>query len=140
MPSVQLFSLQNFGLPLAISLCACVADTQARASAKRSHTVTATAYNLTVAQTDGSPRVGAWGDRLDKLEPGVRAIAVSQDLVEKGLERNQRVRIDKLDGEFVVLDRMPSQWTSRIDIHMDSVDEAREWGEQRVEVSWRETD
>ena len=103
---------------------------------ERSHVVTATAYNSVPEQTDETPHHGAWGDRLDNLEPGVRAIAVSQDLLEQGLERNQRVRIEKLDGEFVVLDRMPSQWTGRIDIHMASLKEAERFGRRRVKVLW----
>lgn len=128
-------AFRNF-LPLALCLCVCSTLTQARTDSKRAETVVATAFSSSTAQTDSSPVRGAWGDRLDKLEPGVRAIAVSQDLVAKGLDRNQRVRIDKLEGEFVVLDRMPSQWTDRIDIHMDSAEEARRWGRKRVELSW----
>src|SRR5688572_16598034 len=81
--------------------------------------VTATAYNSTHAQTDASPHVGAWGDDLDDaVVPGVRVIAVSPDLLKKGLRRGQRVRIHGLKGEFVVLDKMPRRWTRRIDIYM----------------------
>jgi len=103
----------------------------------RKLTVTATAYNSVPAQTDATPHVGAWGDRLDRLEPGVRAIAVSADLVKKGLHRGKRVRIKGLKGEFVVLDRMPRRWHNRIDIHMGKdVRAARRWGRRFVEVRW----
>jgi len=100
--------------------------------------VTATAYNATHAQTDGTPHVGAWGDHLDAaVKPGVRVIAVSQDLLKKGLRRGQRVRIDGLKGEFVVLDKMPRRWTRRIDIYMQKdVRAARQWGRRRVKISW----
>ena len=100
--------------------------------------VTATAYNSTHAQTDGSPHVGAWGDHLDAaVKPGVRVIAVSQDLLKKGLRRGQRVRIHGLKGEFVVLDKMPRRWTRRIDIYMQKdLRAARQWGRRRVKISW----
>ena len=100
--------------------------------------VTATAYNATHAQTDGTPHVGAWGDDLDKKTgPGLRAIAVSPDLLKKGLRRGQRVRIHGLKGEFVVLDKMPRRWKNRIDIYMlKDVRAARNWGRRRVKISW----
>ena len=101
--------------------------------------VTATAYNSTHRQTDATPHVGAWGDDLDRaVEPGLRVIAVSQDLIaEHGLRRGQRVRIHGLKGEFVVLDKMPRRWTHRIDIYMQKdVRAARKWGRRRVKISW----
>jgi 3D (Asp-Asp-Asp) domain-containing protein len=100
--------------------------------------VTATAYNSTHEQTDASPHVGAWGDDLDDaVAPGVRVIAVSQDLLQQGLRRGQRVRIHGLKGEFVVLDKMPKRWTRRVDIYMQKdVRAARQWGRRRVKLSW----
>ena len=105
---------------------------------RASVTVTATAYNATPAQTDGSPHLGAWGDRLDAhVKPGLRVIAVSQDLLKKGLRRGQRVRIHGLKGEFVVLDKMPRRWKNRIDIYMQKdLRAARQWGRRRVTLSW----
>jgi len=101
-------------------------------------TVWATAYNGVHEQTDETPLIGAWGDRLDKaVQPGVRVIAVSPDLLAKGLKRGQRVRIHGLKGEFVVLDKMPRRWKNRIDIYMhQDVHGARKWGKRRVKVSW----
>jgi 3D (Asp-Asp-Asp) domain-containing protein len=96
--------------------------------------VTATAYNAVPAQTDGHPEIAAWGDRL---HPGMRAIAVSPDLLALGLERNARVRIEGLQGEFLVLDKMPSRWTRRIDIFMGrDVRAARAWGKRMVRIEW----
>ena len=106
---------------------------------RRSLNVWATAYNSTDAQTDSTPHVGAWGDDLDDaVQPGLRVIAVSQDLLaEHGLRRGQRVRIHGLKGEFVVLDKMPKRWTHRIDIYMQKdVRAARKWGRRRVKISW----
>lgn len=104
----------------------------------RSLAVTATAYNSLPAQTWGDPRVGAWGDRLDRLPRGVRAIAVSPDLLRQhGLRHGQRVRISGLKGEFVVLDKMPRRWQRRIDIHMgQDLRAARSWGRKPVTLSW----
>lgn len=103
-------------------------------------TVTATAYNSLPNQTDASPHVGAWGDDLDKAtQPGVRVIAVSPDLLKKGLRRGQRVRIKGLKGEFVVLDKMPRRWQNRVDIYMHKdVRAARRWGKRRVKLTWAE--
>jgi 3D (Asp-Asp-Asp) domain-containing protein len=101
----------------------------------RSLDVTAAAYNSTVQQTNESPNVGAWGD---VLEPGMKAIAVSRDLIELGLTRGTRVRIDGLAGEFVVLDKMGKRWRRKIDIYMgEDVDAARRWGVRSVRIHWR---
>jgi len=97
--------------------------------------VEATAYNSVTGQTEGDPEVGAWGDRLD---PGVRSVAVSNDLVELGMKRGTLVRIEGLPGVFVVLDRMPPQWQRRIDIHMgESIDVAKQWGRRKVRIYWQ---
>lgn len=100
--------------------------------------VWATAYNSTDAQTDATPHHGAWGDALDEaVKPGLRVIAVSPDLLQKGLRRGQRVRIHGLKGEFIVLDKMPGRWKNRIDLYMQyDVRAARKWGRRRVKISW----
>lgn len=100
--------------------------------------VTATAYNSAPDQTDATPHIGAWGDDLDRaVGPGLRVIAVSPDLLERGLRRGQRVRIHGLKGEFVVFDKMPRRWHKRIDIYMQNDERAaRKWGRRRVKISW----
>jgi len=99
--------------------------------------VTATAYNSTPAQTVGDQNRGAWGDRL---EPGMKVIAVSPDLVEKGLTRGTTVRIDGVEGEWVVLDRTPSGVTRHIDLYMGvDVAAARQWGRRKVTIRWSST-
>ena len=96
--------------------------------------VTATAYNAVPEQTQGDPEIAAWGDRL---KPGMRVIAVSPDLLELGLVRNARVRIEGLAGEFLVLDKMPRRWVRRIDIFMGhDVRAARAWGKRLVRIEW----
>jgi 3D (Asp-Asp-Asp) domain-containing protein len=104
------------------------------AAAPRSLRVRASAFNSLRGQTDATPSVGAWGDRLT---PGMKAIAVSPDLIEQGLARGQIVRIHGLDGEYVVADRMPARWQRKIDIYMgEDVKAARRWGVRDVEITW----
>jgi 3D (Asp-Asp-Asp) domain-containing protein len=110
------------------------APAEPEAAAPRRLRVKASAYNSLRGQTDATPSIGAWGDRLT---PGMKAIAVSPDLIELGLARGQIVRIHGLDGEYVVADRMPARWQRKIDIYMgEDVTAARRWGVRDVEITW----
>jgi 3D (Asp-Asp-Asp) domain-containing protein len=101
---------------------------------KHTREVVASAYNSLAAQTGPSPTLAAWGDRL---EPGMRAIAVSRDLLDAGMTRGARVWIDGLEGEFVVLDKMAKRWRNKIDIYMgNDVEAARRWGVREVRIRW----
>jgi 3D (Asp-Asp-Asp) domain-containing protein len=80
--------------------------------------VTATAFNSLRGQTDSTPNHGAWGDRLSRTPRGVRAAAVSRDLLCRGYSRKQRFRIEGMAGEFLVLDTMSARWKQRVDIYM----------------------
>jgi len=101
---------------------------------ERSTVVTATAYNSLPEQTQGDPSLAAWGD---VLRPGMRAIAVSRDLIALGLDHRARVRIEGFDGEFLVLDKMAKRWKRKIDIYMgEDVDAARSWGRRQVRIYW----
>ena len=94
-----------------------------------------TAFNSTSAQTDSKPQIAAWGDRL---EPDMKVVAVSRDLIEEGLDRGTKIRIEGLDGEFVVLDRTHSRLRRRVDIYMGTdVDKAREFGIREARIFWR---
>jgi 3D (Asp-Asp-Asp) domain-containing protein len=96
--------------------------------------VTASAYNSHVGQTDGTPSEAAWGDRL---RSGMKAIAVSQDLLARGLKRGTKVQIDGLPGEYTVLDLMHSRWKNHIDIYMGKDRRsALRWGRRKVRISW----
>jgi 3D (Asp-Asp-Asp) domain-containing protein len=102
--------------------------------ADRTLEVTASAYNSLPGQTEGDPTLAAWGDRL---EPGMRAIAVSHDLIELGLGRGAKVRIEGLPGEYVVLDKMASRWRRKIDLYMGVDREAAiAWGIRKVRIRW----
>ncbi|MCH2169263.1 3D domain-containing protein [Myxococcota bacterium] len=105
-------------------------------STERSMEVTATAYNSLPQQTNDDPRLAAWGDIL---RPGTKSIAVSRDLLELGLGRGVRVKIEGLEGEYVVLDKMARRWTKKIDIYMGTdVAAARRWGKKKVRITWKE--
>jgi 3D (Asp-Asp-Asp) domain-containing protein len=106
----------------------------AASAADRSLRVLATAYNSTRAQTDSRPNTGAWGDRI---EPGMKIIAVSPDLVRQGLKRGTKVTIEGVEGEWTVLDRTPSRYKNRIDLYMGlDIAAARKWGRKRVTIRW----
>lgn len=97
--------------------------------------VDATAYNCVPEQTEGHPEIAAWGDRLI---PGTKVLAVSDDLLYLGMKRGTRVRIEGLPGEYVVLDRMNSRWQRKIDIYMGKdVTAAKNWGRRRVRIYWQ---
>jgi 3D (Asp-Asp-Asp) domain-containing protein len=99
-----------------------------------SRVVKASAYNSVPEQTNEQPWLAAWGDRL---APGMKAIAVSRDLLEKGLTRGVRVRIEGLPGEYLVLDKMAKRWRNKIDIYMgQDVEAARRWGVREVRIRW----
>lgn len=96
--------------------------------------VTATAYNSVEAQTDETPWIAAWGDRL---APDMKVIAVSRDLLSAGLTRGTRVTIEGLSGEYIVLDKMNKRFEARIDIYMgEDLARAKRWGVREVEIEW----
>lgn len=102
---------------------------------KKQMTVTATAYTSHVNQTDSTPNIAAWGDRL---KPGMKVIAVSRDMLNKyGLKHRSKVRIKGLQGEYLVLDKMNKRWKKKIDIYMGmDLKKAYKWGRRKVELQW----
>ncbi|EKF75846.1 hypothetical protein A11A3_00090 [Alcanivorax hongdengensis A-11-3] len=96
-------------------------------------TVTATAYNSLPGQGAGTDHsLAAWGDTL---EPGMRVIAVSRDLIRRGLTHNTPVTIEGLPGIWLVKDKMHRRWKNKIDIYMGHDRQAaREWGRRRVKI------
>lgn len=97
--------------------------------------VTATAYNSVERQTKkGNIGLAAWGDIL---EPGERAIAVSRDLIKMGLDHNEEIEIEGLEGTYIVKDKMNKRWKKKIDIYMGLDEEAaKQWGKQEVEIRY----
>lgn len=97
--------------------------------------VTVSAYTSSGRETDSTPYLAAWGDTLD---PSVKSIAVSRDLIEMGLDHNQEVNIEGFEDTFIVLDKMHKRWTKKVDIYMgNDVDKALEWGKQEVIIYWK---
>ena len=97
--------------------------------------VTATAYNSLAYQTSSNPHITAFGD---SLKPGLRYIAVSRDLLKKGLSHNALVKVEGLEGVYLVKDKMNRRWRNRIDIYMGTdVKVARAWGRRKVNISYR---
>lgn len=96
--------------------------------------VTASAYNSLANQTEGNPNITAFGDTL-KL--GDKYIAVSRDLMRKGLKYNTPVKIDTFQGVYWVKDKMHYRWKNKIDIYMgNDVKMARKWGRRKVNISY----
>ncbi len=96
--------------------------------------VTATAYNSLRYQTSTNPSITAWGDTLI---PGMKTIAVSRDLLAKGLKYETMVRIDTFPDTFYVNDKMHRKWNNRIDIYMGKdIKMAKEWGRKKVQISY----
>ena len=97
--------------------------------------VTATAYTMAESETKkGNVGLAAWGDQL---EPGMKAIAVSRDLIDMGLDHETEVRIEGLEGTYVVRDKMNKRWEKKIDIFMGKDREkAMEWGKKEVTIHW----
>jgi 3D (Asp-Asp-Asp) domain-containing protein len=115
----------------AVFLTGCDAPTQ-------SLEVTATAFTSRVNETDATPALAAWGDTL---KPGMKAIAVSRDLIDQGLTHGVEVSINGLEGTYTVLDKMNKRWRRKIDIYMGSdVEAARKWGARTVTIRWKPPD
>jgi len=96
--------------------------------------VTATAYTSCRRETDNTPYLAAWNNRL---KPSVKSIAVSRDLLKMGLTNHTKVTIDGLPGTYVVLDKMNKRWKKKIDIYMGcNLKKARKWGKQKATIRW----
>ena len=96
--------------------------------------VTASAYNSLAYQTNSSPHITAFGD---SLKPGLKYIAVSRDLQALGLDYNTPVKIEGLEGIYLVKDKMHSRWKNKIDIYMGTdVKAAKHWGRRKVTIHY----
>jgi LysM repeat protein len=102
---------------------------------KRKLRVTATAYSSHRGQTDKTPFLAAWNNRL---RPGMKSIAVSRDLLRRyGMRNGTKVRIGGLRGYYRVRDKMNKRYRKRIDIYMGvNRRRALRWGRRSVVIYW----
>ena len=100
---------------------------------RRKLQVTATAYTSHCNQTDSTPFIAAWGNRI---RPGMKMIAVSRDLLKRyGMKYNTKVRIGGLPGYYLVKDKMNKRYKKRIDIYMGlNLRRAFRWGRKSVTI------
>lgn len=104
-----------------------------RAPESNTVTVTATAYVAGRGKRK-RPARGAWGDVLDPKE---KTVAVSSDLLEMGLTRGARLRIEGMEGEFTVLDTTHPRLEKTIDIFFGQDRRAAlQWGRRTLTISW----
>jgi 3D (Asp-Asp-Asp) domain-containing protein len=130
----RLLALSALSVGAAMVVASTFLREPARAGEVRELEVTATAYNSVASQTNAEPNLTAWGDRL---EPGMKSIAVSRDLIELGLSHGAPLTISGLPGRWVVRDKMAKRWKRKIDIYMgEDVQAAREWGKRKVTIRW----
>jgi len=106
-----------------------------KAFGKHSLRVTATAYTSHSGQTDATPFLAAWNNRL---RPGVKSIAVSRDMLTRyGMKNGTKVRIAGLRGYYRVRDKMNKRYRKRIDIYMGlERRRALRWGRRSVVIYW----
>ena len=102
-----------------------------RSFGKRKLRVTATAYSSHRGQTDKTPFLAAWNNRI---RPGMKIIAVSRDMLTRyGLRNGSKVRIGGLPGLYTVRDKMNKRYRKRIDIYMGTNRRrALRWGKRSV--------
>ncbi|MCM5662486.1 3D domain-containing protein [Galbibacter mesophilus] len=94
--------------------------------------VKASAYNSLAGQTVGNPALSAWGDTL---QPGMKAIAISRDLLKLGITHNTPVRIEGLDGFYLVKDKMNARYRKKIDVYMgEELQKARNFGNKYLKI------
>ena len=98
---------------------------------KRKLRVTATAYSSHSGQTDKTPFLAAWNNRI---RPGMKIIAVSRDMLTRyGLRNGSKVKIGGLPGYYTVRDKMNKRYRKRIDIYMGmNRRKALRWGRRSV--------
>ncbi len=99
--------------------------TSAQRVAPKTITVMATAYTSEVAQTDSTPFTTASGTT-------VRDGVIAANFLPIGT----KVKIPNVYGDqiFTVEDRMNARYTNRVDIWMEDIGEAREFGVQKVQI------
>ena len=101
-------------------------------------TVTATIYHATLKQTDSTPDRTATNFKINMNNPeSHRIIAVSRDLEGKGFTMNKLVVVSnagKMNGLWVIRDRMNKRWTNRIDFLVDETMKGGKWTNVKIKL------
>ena len=101
-------------------------------------TVTATIYHATPSQTDSTPDRTATNFKINMNNPEIhRIIAVSRDLETKGFKMNTVVVVSnagKMNGLWVIRDRMNKRWTNRIDFLVDETMKGGKWTNVKIKL------
>ncbi len=101
-------------------------------------TVEITAYNSTVAQTDGDPTITASG-----AVAGPGTVAVSRDLLER-FPYGSKLEILSVSGSgcggwvpetpLTVADTMNARIQNHLDVWLETLEQARNWGRCQAEI------
>ncbi|MGS2726132.1 3D domain-containing protein [Psychroserpens sp. BH13MA-6] len=135
MTIVSTNQFKSFLLVVALLVLQCCKKEEPNGYEWKTMEVTATAYNSLAYQTSSNPHITAFGD---SLKPGLRYIAVSRNLINEGLTHNTLVKVEGLEGTYLVKDKMNRRWKNKIDIYMGTdVKAARAWGRRKVNISYR---
>lgn len=98
--------------------------------------VNVTAYNDVPSQTNNHPKTGAWSQHI-----GPGTVAVSPDLVARGLTDGTKVAIEGYKHDFVVRDKTASDVHNTVDIYMKkNIDKATDFGRKRLRIWWHTPD
>lgn len=120
---------------VAVAVIAAIVSACESNKPERSMIVTVSAYNSVPSQTNSQPTVAAWGD---ELKPGMKAVAVSRDLLDEGLTHGSVLKIEGLQGKYTVLDKTGPRLTKHVDVYMGvDVEAAKEFGVKQLRISWR---
>jgi len=97
-------------------------------------TVTVGAFSIGLRGPGDEPTRGKWGD---ELKPGIKALAVSPDLVARGMGPGTRVRIEGMPSGYRVRDQLPDGTRERIEIFMGTdAASVEHFGEKRMRIWW----
>ncbi len=68
----------------------------------------------------------------------MKVVAVSRDLLDEGLTRGSALKIEGLQGKYVVLDKTAARFTKRVNVYMGlDVEAAKKFGVKQLRISWQ---
>ena len=98
--------------------------------------VVATIYHAVTGQTDDTPDITASGFTINLENPrSHKIIAVSRDLEKLGFVMGSKVCVEnagKMNGVWVIEDRMNKRWTKRIDFLVNTTLKEGKWNKVKI--------